>query len=663
MTQKAIRSLLIFILSLSPIANIWASEPPTIHPYDAKKLNQAFELIEKNNDKLALHKAKQSSETLAIPLTQWYSYVQSNNTASFRDIASFIEEYPHWPSQDTLKRRAEQSLDNTVPDNVLLAWFEKHPPTTAVGMWKYANTILRHQNNNAGRTKAYELIRSAWVDGNFTTSEEKTFYKEHSGILTDKDHVARIDRLLWNERIEQAKRILHLVSKGHQKLFNARIKVMRNMHGMDSAISAIPSQLQNDAGLIYSRVAWRDRRDKEDGVQELLFQLPDTIAQPDKLWRYIEKHTRILLRKKRYNHAYKLISNHKQTDKVEYIKAEWLAGWIALRFLDKPDTAYNHFKNVYDNVSYPISVSRAAYWLGRSAERSTQYNAKAGEWYHNASQYPTTFYGQLAHTKLYGTQPISWPQMPTYTPEDVARYQQNDLLRAAYLLITAHQNGLSHRFIKQAAEEAKSAGELRLIGEFGTLVDRPDFSVKASSIASYGNTILLDSHYPILDNLSGNTQSLALIHSLIRQESNFEKDARSSAGALGLMQLMPSTARYVAKSVNLPYRSAKLATDPSYNVQLGTAYINMMLAKFGGSYILALASYNAGPGNVGKWLDSYGDPRLLRSVEDKVDWVESIPFYETRNYVQRILEAMPVYHKKFNEGGSEIELVLHNILN
>jgi soluble lytic murein transglycosylase len=340
-----------------------------------------------------------------------------------------------------------------------------------------------------------------------------------------------------------------------------------------------------------------------------------------------------------YESAYLLAVDHGQTDGFSFAEAEWMSGWLALRFLNSPSKAAKHFEAMYKSVTTPVSKARGAYWMGRTADVLKQKDV-AVAWYKEAAKYQTVFYGQLAGAKLGLKNALPNAQAPDLSSQDIAAMNRNDMVHAAKLFHAAGMKKLSSRFLEQFAETQGTPKAYRYAAELASSMKQYYDAVKIAKDATAKGLFLTAQSYPVItDRLKNVPQEWALVHSLIRQESMFDPEAKSPVGALGLMQLMPATAKQVASREGIG--SGNL-TNGSYNIKVGTAYLQELLDRYNGSYPLAIAAYNAGPGRVSGWLDTFGDPRGL-SNDKLVDWIELMPIYETRNYVQRVMESVYVY--------------------
>ncbi|MDB9807995.1 lytic transglycosylase domain-containing protein, partial [Candidatus Pelagibacter sp.] len=354
--------------------------------------------------------------------------------------------------------------------------------------------------------------------------------------------------------------------------------------------------------------------------------------------------TRALIYKKKYELAYKVASKHSLDKSPEFAEAEWLSGWIALSFLDDPILAIDHFNNFYQNVGYPISLSRGAYWLGRSYEKIGD-KKLSQQWYEEAAKFLTTYYGQLAHLKIKPNENFELVEQQKITNEYRKSFYKSDLVKLIYLLDELNKDKYTKNILKHIANNDIDNGSEILAAELASKISRYDFAIQISKLASYEKRFHNKFNYPVISTpnyVNGRKiPETAFILSLIRQESEFDMTANSHAGAQGLMQLMPYTAKLVSKQAKLPYNKSRLTSDPEYNINLGSHYIAGLILQYDGAYPFATAAYNAGPKRVKYWKKLNKDPQ--KNQVDFVDWVELIKFKETRNYVQRVMENYNVY--------------------
>ena len=430
-------------------------------------------------------------------------------------------------------------------------------------------------------------------------------------------------------------------------MYTARQILMSKGYGVDQAIKNVPEKFKNDAGLNYDRLKWRRKKGRVDSSAEILLKIKndrDYLVLPDKWWKEREIISRALIYKKKYEIAYKISSNHGMTEGSDFAAAEWMSGWISLSFLNDPLTAKDHFQNFYNNVNYPISTSRGAYWLARSYEKLGD-REQSNKWYQEASKYLTTYYGQLAFLKLNPNEKFELKKDLEVDNKYRYIFFNKELVKIVYLLDELKKDKYTKFILRHLANDNINKGSEILAAEIATSIERYDFAIQVSKIASYQKRFHNKFNYPLISTpktINGRKiPESALILSIIRQESEFDLRANSHAGAKGLMQLMPYTAKLVSKQAKLPYSKSRLTTDPEYNINLGSHYIAGLILQYDGAYPFAVAAYNAGPNRVKYWKKINKDPQ--KKQIDYVDWVELIKFRETRNYVQRVLENYNVY--------------------
>jgi soluble lytic murein transglycosylase len=603
---------------------------------DKANYKRAFRDASKGRWSLADQRIKNVQEKLPEKALLWMRIIDRREKVPFNQITAFITAHPHWPQQTKMRRRAEEAMTEKTPKPDILNWFADHRPTTGLGSFHLVRTLLAEKR----LAEASQIARYAWINIDMGYRVEKHFRKRYRKLFRTEDHIARLDRLLWDRRISRARRHLRRMSHDYQWLGLARIALIDREPGVDYAISKVPPRLQSDPGLVYERIRWRRRNRLYEPSIDMLNLAGEPHTKPKKWWVERRIMTRWLLRKGHSAKAYALAKGHRQTSGLGLAEGEWLAGWIALRSLNQFVDAFKHFKRMFDNVSYPVSKARAAYWAGRAAEAGRKVEISQ-EWYAVAAAHVTSFYGQLAAAKL----PLEFrPIIPRQPKPDEATVKAFESLELVCLVNMMSAIGLRDEidpFVRQLAHSAKSANDWTLVADLAHDQRRDDLAIHVAKKALREGVILSRLGYPDLPLAWKKKPDPAFVKAIVRQESAFDPKAISHAGARGLMQLMPKTASGVARRLSIPYSRARLTVDPSYNVQIGRAYLLQLLEDFEGSPILALSAYNAGPSRVRRWLKSFGDPN--RSVEDAIDWIESIPFYETRNYVQRVLENFTMY--------------------
>ncbi len=610
---------------------------------DRATYTAAFEQIEAEEYGNARLLAGKAENPLPGKIIRWLDLTRARDnaepTVDFAEAELFIEESPNWPRRWNLLRAAERAIPRTLSDQRVRAWFEDHPPVSAEGVLRFAHALIA----TGKKQQATKLIRDSWVGLDFTEKQELSFRQRYHNLLTRDDEIARLDRLLWKRAVGAARRQAGRAGASYVALADARLRLAGMGAGVDQAIKRVPAKLQNDPGLLYDRALWRQRKGRIAGVIELLDPPRRDLANPDRWWSLKRRATREALDLGKHQTAYRIASQHGIERGIGFAEGEWLAGWIALRFVKHPERALEHFARLYNGVSSPISLARGAYWAGEAAAAKGA-DDLAAIWYRRAAQHSSTYYGQLAARRLGQELEVTFRTAAEPSLEVRAIFERREIVYLIRLLGDLEQKRIQARFLHHLRESAETGEEFRLVTELAVAQGRPDIALRTAKDARLAGFVMPEQLYPRPNLPETDGLEPALVMALIRQESQFYTEAVSRSGARGLMQLMPATAKLVAKSLKLPYQKNRLTEDPAFNMQLGTTYLARLLDRFDGSVMMALAGYNAGPHRVEQWIKRYGDPR--RPEVDAVDWAESIPFSETRNYVQRILETIPVYQKQ-----------------
>lgn len=638
---------LVMALMLAPVLADAAEVPPKPSAADVKNVERAYSAADRGKWKRFRSLVRRIEDPLLRKVLLWTDMKRPESSVSFEVISEFIAANPDWPGQWHLQRRAEESMPPSLPDPRVLAWFSEREPVSVDGRIRYGQALLSEGKPDEAR----EFVTRTWISGDFGPRQERQFLSLYKKLLTRDHHEARLDRLLWDDRHTAARRMLSRVSKGQGLLARARTALALRRGGVDAAIARVPAELRSGPELSYERVRWRRRKGRDESAMELLLSLPPQPDNAEDWWIEREVLARKALHRGRITDAYRLAKEHGMDSGAAFAAAEWLAGWIALTFLKDHDAALNHFSNLYGKVNFPISRARAAYWAGR-ASASLGQRKGAQIWYGIASRFPTTFYGQLATARM-GRGELRIPPDARPDAQETYAFGRHELVRVSKVLAAAGQKKRIGNFILRLADLSQSAGWRALAADLALSLERPDLAVRVSKKSVLEGQPLIAPGYPVLTLAvpprisAGDRPEQALVHALIRQESGFNERAVSRAGARGLMQLMPRTARQVARKSGLRYSKRRLLTSPDYNTQLGQAHLAKLLKRYDGSYILSLAAYNAGTGRVKGWLNDYGDPRF--GGTDPIDWIESLPFSETRNYVQRVMEALQVYRTRLDK--------------
>ena len=630
------------------IAGIEKTDQIKISKYYNKKdfalAKKAISEMKKSKWPSALKSAKKAKDKTIYNFIQWRHLLKKGNQASYYDYKTFIDKNEDYPRIGRIKYLAEHKLSTEkVSPKKIIEFFSSTEPLSGFGEMILGESFIL----SGDKEKGIGLIKKGWITADLTKSELRFYRKKFKKYLNADDYIKRADYLAWNNKYWDLKRLLRYLPKDYELLYNARQLLMSKSYGVDNAISKVPAKFKNDSGLNYDRLKWRRKRGRVDSSVEILLKIKNTkdyLVRPDKWWFEREIISRSLIYKKKYELAYKISSNHGMDEGPDFAAAEWMSGWIALSFLDDPLLAKDHFENFYDNVGYPISVARGAYWLGRTYEKLND-NELSLKWFTEASKYLTTYYGQLAFLKLNPNATFELSKDFKVKKEYRDYFFKKDIVRTIYLLDELDEDKYAKFMLRHLALDNIESGSEILAAELATNIERFDFAIQISKIASYEKRFHNKFNYPIISTpeyINGRKiPESAFILSIIRQESEFDLSANSHAGAKGLMQLMPFTAKLVAKQAKLPYSKSRLTTDPEYNINLGSHYIAGLILEYDGAYPFAIAAYNAGPKRVRYWKKINKNPQ--KNQIDYVDWIELIKFRETRNYVQRVLENYNVY--------------------
>ena len=557
------------------------------------------------------------------------------------DYEEFLSRRADWPGLALLREKGEEAVARSTDPDRVLAYFAANKPRLPVGSLALVKAYLALGRPGDAET---ESIR-AWTGLEFTATEETALLALMPDALSVA-HEVRLDRVLWADRVAEAMRMLPRVSPDWRKLAEARM-ALRAMAGNASAlVDTVPKSLAGDAGLAFERFLWRMKKDRTADATALILERSESAASLGNASIWADRRAtlaRALMRADQPRDAYKVAARNQMTQGQEYADLEFLAGFIALRKLGDAGTALQHFTNLQAAVVTPISLSRAQYWQGRAHEAAGNTDA-ANTAYRAAAVHQTAFYGLLAAEKLGLTldagllsdnRPSDWRDSP---------FAASSVFQIARLLVRAGDRSLGKRFLLHLAE-GLSPGELDQLAEYTLEADEPHIAVLIGKHAAERGVILPRAYFPVTDMVPETLPvSRALALSIARRESEFDAAVISPAGARGLMQVMPGTAKEIAPAAGLPYNPGRLTSDPAYNVALGSTYLRKLIDEFGPAVALVASGYNAGPGRPRRWITEFGDPR--REGVDAVDWVETIPFTETRTYVMRVVESVVIYRAK-----------------
>ena len=625
-----------------------------LKPKDYLLAKEVFNLINKGKWIKASSLAEKVKDKEFKNLVKWLYLKETGNQATFEDYQNFISKNADYPRIGRLRYLAEHKIimQNTTPRSVV-NWFSEQPPLSGTGKIKLGEAYIKK-----GETKlAVDLIKSGWIKAKLSKGDLRYYRNKFKKILTSEDHLMRADYLAWNNKYWDLKRMLRYLPKKERLLYNARFILMTNSYGVDKAISDVPQDLKNDLGLQYNRLVWRTRRNRLEGSLEILrnFHGEETLIHPELWWKLRENITRDLIYAKKYKLAYEVSSNHHLQSGPEFADAEWISGWLSLSFLNNPAKAIKHFENFYKNVGYPISLARGAYWLGLAHEKNENIE-KAKKFFKEGSKFTNTYYGQLSFKKIRSGE--DFKLINEYKLKDgyEKEFNKNKLIKHVELLKELDRTKFSKDIVKHLAKINIESGSEILAAKLSTEIDRYDYAIQIAKEASFEKRFINIYNYPVINipkEINGKKMpSQNLILAIIRQESEFDSRANSYVGAKGLMQIMPSTAKLVARNLKTTYSKRLLTKDVNYNIKLGTYYFNSLLADYDGVYPYAIGAYNAGPNRIKSWIKRYGDPN--KGEINFVDWIELIRFKETRNYVQRVIENINVY--KYTLNGSAVKI-------
>jgi soluble lytic murein transglycosylase len=594
-----------------------------------------------------------ANDALIQRILTWRLMSDRDAPSAFAELDRALTELDGWPGRDTMRRKAEQAIiDSGLSAAERVAWLQRWGGPLSGDGRVYLAQALRQTGD---QTAAAALIKETWRTNTMSARAESAARAGFSDVLTGADHAARLDRALWLEDRSvgrpMAERVMPLASADQRKLAQARIALQTPpRRGLQRIVEAVPASLADHPGLIFDRIRYirRDRR-PNDAIplsnQLAAMEIPAYARE-----RVVEVQRAFVpaaLRAGDGARAYRLMSRHGLSSGERFAEAEFLSGWLALRYLRQPQTALTHFERLGARVSSPVSRSRALYWRAQ-ALRAAGREDEAAAALREAAQWGFTFYGQLAAVRSDPNAKLNFDEPARPSDEEVRAFHNRELVRAlrlvaavgdqrdfeaiAFFLDDQMENPVEHEMLSQIAREQRYWRT----------------ALRSAKAGQFRGILAPASAYPLItlpERATGaGAPEPALTLAIIRQESEFDTKARSRANARGLMQLIPGTARAQARAEGLPFQLGWLTEDPEYNITLGSAHLADLIDHWNGSYVLAIASYNAGAGNARDWIDDWGDPR--RSNADVVDWIELIPFSETRNYLHRVLENLQAYRHR-----------------
>ncbi len=573
----------------------------------------------------------------------WIDYQKPRAGQTFAAVAKFLLSHPRWPHLKQMRRLAEDLLGCDTSHEIIMRFFAKFPPLTGRGALYYALALSRNDD-----AKLPQLIKQSWHQLVFNEADEKIFLQTFGCHLKSEDHTKRLNWLIWHGHEVSAKRIFTKVPPVWRDIARLRF-ALDNDKATPKAVLKMPPGIRQHSGLVYSVAAWYVRHEQELKAASLILEYRGSWDFPEIWWQVKAPVVRTLINQGRHKQAYLIANQHyikptNQEERGRFADAEWIAGWIALKRLHQPQRAAQHFERLYTTVEFPVSLARAAYWRA-CAYQAMRKNIAADTWFQKAASYQTTFYGQLAQHHLKHHH-FSWQQPSTARPKQFGGDAR--LIPAAMLLAEAKLGTHGRSFLKRLIMDAASTQEQSFILTLTHQLS-PALEGHVVSVAQKGGKageVRVPQAYPVVK-LPKIPIEPALAYAIIRRETGFQTHMVGGVGELGLMQVRPETAKDLAKKIGWKFDARRLKGDTGYSIQIGSEYLARLINLFGGSYILAITAYNAGPGNVRKWLNKYGDPRAQQLTF--LDWIESIPFADTRAYVQNVVAAVTIYRHRLGD--------------
>ncbi|MEQ8479372.1 MAG: lytic transglycosylase domain-containing protein [Hoeflea sp.] len=616
-------------------------------PANTRLVSGLDALNDRDPDRARAIRDSMPRSTIDRQILTWSIALSGIEGVPSEEIRSAAAELEGWPGLGSLGALAERAMfaENPSDGQVLRAFGDKAPETV-----KGAILMVRALLSNGQAGRATTLASRTWRTERMDRQETGIFLDEFDGLLTKADHLRRMEMLLYRDHLSEAKPLAKLAEA--QSLYRAWSAVIRNPARAADAISRVHASWHDHPAYLFIRIRHLRELERDREAAGLLAKMPrdkEVLVDPDEWWIEARVVSRGLFEKREFKEAYDLAAAHLAQSPADYAEAEFHAGWYALRGLKNPQAASRHFANILTVVDGQISTARAHYWLGRAAEAGSG-DPKAH--FEKAAEYPTTFYGQLAAARL-GRKSLNIVY-PTPSDAERARFASREAVVAIRKLESAGHQWRADSLYRALADQLESPGELAILAAMAERRGDHQISLQVGKIAWNRGLEVAALAYPLgavpaSANISGAGKALA--YSIARQESAFNKAAVSPANARGLLQLLPGTAKGVAARHGLPYSKPRLTADAGYNATLGAHFLGEQISDFGGSYILTFIAYNAGPRRVSQWIERFGDPRG-KALDEVIDWIEMIPFTETRHYVQRILENYQVYKARLGQTAS-----------
>lgn len=624
--------LLCLVLVLAPL--------PARADQQAEALGLALAALSRGDLDLAAQAAAPITDPVARDIVEWTRLRRGG--ADWADHIAFLDRNADWPGLDYLRSQGEPSIPENADPARVLAYFATTPPTTGAGALALARAHLATGDQAAAEAEA---IR-AWTTITMSGDEAAALRAAFGTVLNaGSHHIDRLDHLLWEGAAERARAMFPLVPQGWQALAEARLALRARQPGVDALIEAVPADLADDPGLAYERFLWRIGAGFWDTAGDLMAERSGSATALGRPLAWADRRAdlaRDVMREGAFETCYAYAANHhldRAEDYVDFSELEWLAGYCAYR-LGRNDVAITHFTAFRDAVFSPISMGRAGYWLGRAHEAAGN-AAQAAEAYALGARYQSSFYGQLAQDR--GGLPVDPAFLGTETYGDwrQAPFTGSEVFHAGLLLYEAGERTLAARFLTHLTESLPR-DQAGMLGDFALDLGDAYLAVLIGKRAAQAGDEIMRPYYPVVPALAEADlpAPAPFILAIARRESEFNPAVVSPAGALGLMQVMPGTARDTARDLGLDYSQNRLLDDPAHNALIGSTFLAGLIERYDGNPVLVSAAYNAGPARAAEWIERFGDPR---QAQDVVFWIEAIPFTETRNYIMRVTESLAIY--------------------
>nr|WP_319513284.1 transglycosylase SLT domain-containing protein [uncultured Cohaesibacter sp.] len=639
-----------------PVAAAEAAQPetslPTVRSHDngisaeRGSLKDALNALEKNDQKKALAIQKGMKPSLDRTLLTYILIIGGYHNFPASEIKAFYDHNPQWPSRSLTQRRIEEAVarETETGAEMVRAFGNAIPESTTAAI-----ELAISQAKVGNKAQAAKIIRPIWRESALDSKTESRILSNMRSVLTNEDHFHRASYLLYRDRANGALRLKRYLTDAQMKLVNARVAVIRRARNAGSLLRSVPSSLRKDPGYIFSEIQYTRRQGKETEAADLILKAPldeDHLINHDAWWDERRLLARMMLNKGDARRAYKIAARHSAESGKDFSEAEFHAGFFALRYLHDQKTAAVHFENSWKKATRTQDKSRGLYWQGRAWEAAGD-RAVAVKFYQAAAN-ATNYYGQLSLEEL-GTKHLNLRTPPPANATQKARFERRDLVRAIKRLKAVGQEDRAGPLFRHLARTLADPSEIELAHKLAQSYGLHQNAVQIGQLALNRDMPVDKLAFPLHALPMGvktNGVDIALVYALTKQESVFDLKARSHANARGLMQMLPATAKRTARKLGVSYSLSRITSDPNYAVLLGSAFLKENLERFGGSYILTFAAYNAGPGRPPEWIERFGDPRT--NEVSAIDWIERIPFSETRNYVMKLIENLQVYEARIH---------------